>query len=680
MQGNIEDENEIIGDITTSNLIINGNEELFVKINHTTQKNQNNENFYQFESFERKQPTRKDIVEIYMSRKSLIDQTINFGDDKVIIKVPEANGSAFSIINWGRTYGFDNEQQRAFEVFVSSFVLTFFKEAVQTVDEHNNRMFFQVQLELVKLCGLVKSNSLTNPNIIKQTIAFLHGPAGCGKSAVLCLLKNYAKQYCNLIGQKFGNETILFTAMTGLAATFIEGKTTHKALYLNTNIKDVNKNQMRMHWKATRMVIIDEVSFMSESDVKLIEKNLKILKDEHNQPYGGLNIIFVGDMKQLEPHRKSGELLYEKHIPVFHSLLNCYIELNGMRRFKGDEQYGAIMMRLRNGQLTENDISVLNSKVIKKETELPHDIQHVTYTNAYKATINIGIFEKYCKKKSIETGLTEVENAILIFGSDIKMQDGNNNYVTPEPSWEKWFFENYGEGQVETKKFYGRVDPCLMLYYDRPVMVNENLDVENGIANGTRARLIKIELKKNETPVSVNFKGINLKAIRANQMSKIILKHENKKIGTKYFNLKPKKQSFGIKMTHPNLCQTENKRGKNTYKMNMQMVQIPIIINNAMTGYKLQGQLINNLFVQCLNDERNWCYVVLSRIKTLKGLYLRKPLNKENINKYNETPDRLREMINDFKRDLLHKPFTQEEYLQIIGLNQFENLVSKIEH
>ena len=38
----------------------------------------------------------------------------------------------------------------------------------------------------------------------------------------------------------------------------------------------------------------------------------------------------------------------------------------------------------------------------------------------------------------------------------------------------------------------------------------------------------------------------------------------------------------------------------------------------------------------------------MSRLKSLKGLYLRKPLNKENINKHNETPNRLREMTNDF--------------------------------
>ena len=511
----------------------------------------------------------------------------------------------------------DNEQQRAFEVFASSFVLTFFKEAIQPIGGNNNRTtrnqdFFLMQLQLAKLCGLVKPNSFANPSKIKQTIAFLHGPAGCGKSAVLSLLKSYAEQYCNFIGQEFGNKTIVFTAMSGVAATLIGGRTTHKALHLNANIEGVNGNQIRMHWETTRMVIIDEVSFMSEGDVKLIERKLKYLKDEHNQPYGGLNIIFVGDMRQLEPCRKIDGLLYQNHIPVFHSLLNCYVELNGMHWFKEDKQYGAIMMRWRNGELTESDITVLNSKVVKKETELPDDIQHATHANSDRAAINIGIFEKYCKKKCIETGSNTVEDAILIFGSDIKVQEGSNNYVTPKAGWEKWFFENCGEGQVETKRFDGRVDPCLMLYYNRPVMVNGNLDVENSIANGTRARIIKIELKKDETPVLVNFKGMNLKAVRANQILKMKLKHENEKAATEYFNLIPKNQSFVVKMPYPKLYQTNNKRQKKFYKVNMQMIQMPIITNNATTGHKLQGQSIKNLFVQCINntmsimEEVNW--------------------------------------------------------------------------
>ena len=88
--GNNKHGNEKLGDVTTSDFLLDGNQGSFVKINHTTQEDDNNENNDEIEPIERKKPTRNDIVEVYFSRKSLIEQTNNFGDDEVTIKVPEA--------------------------------------------------------------------------------------------------------------------------------------------------------------------------------------------------------------------------------------------------------------------------------------------------------------------------------------------------------------------------------------------------------------------------------------------------------------------------------------------------------------------------------------------------------------------------------------------------------------
>ena len=47
---------------------------------------------------------------------------------------------------------------------------------------------------------------------------------------------------------------------------------------------------------------------------------------------------------------------------------------------------------------------------------------------------------------------------------------------------------------------------------------------------------------------------------------------------------------------------------------------------NARTVHKLQGRSLENLFLSTLDYTDNWIYVALSRVKTLKGLFLRKPL------------------------------------------------------
>jgi hypothetical protein len=79
----------------------------------------------------------------------------------------------------------------------------------------------------------------------------------------------------------------------------------------------------------------------------------------------------------------------------------------------------------------------------------------------------------------------------------------------------------------------------------------------------------------------------------------------------------------------------------------MTAMQFPIINNNATTGHKLQGIGVNKLFVHSWCYQKNWPYVVLSRVKTLTGLYLRDEINK-NLHKYDMDPE-LKSLIDYFQ-------------------------------
>ena len=71
-------------------------------------------------------------------------------------------------------------------------------------------------------------------NDTEQLICCLNGPDGSGKSTVIELVLLYAKECCSYLPNVLlcGN-TIVVTAMTGVAATLICGETTHGALFLN---------------------------------------------------------------------------------------------------------------------------------------------------------------------------------------------------------------------------------------------------------------------------------------------------------------------------------------------------------------------------------------------------------------------------------------------------------------
>ena len=94
--------------------------------------------------------------------------------------------------------------------------------------------------------------------------------------------------------------------MTGVAACQIpNGKTIHsQACLSNKTIGQANIDS----WTSTKMLIIDEVSFLDEDNLKRLDKHLRILKQNDNL-YGGIHVVFVGDFFQLKPVQ--GKPLYK---------------------------------------------------------------------------------------------------------------------------------------------------------------------------------------------------------------------------------------------------------------------------------------------------------------------------------------------------------------------------------
>ena len=232
--------------------------------------------------------------------------------------------------------------------------------------------FNKNKANLEKLAGeLVRKNN-------SQLIMLLHGPGGSGKSEVIKHVEAYCRQFCGNIGAGFTHRTIVVTALSGAAASSIDGETVHGAMGLNRRKTDSEFIEV---WDDTRLLIIDEISFASKKLVKSVYDKLKVLRPNSSEHYGGLCILFCGDFRQLVP---IGEpVLYkEKDFYLFHGLINCYIELHGLHRYKDDPEYGQIMLRFRQGQPTLVDFQTINSRRVRKDgctldgTRLPAGIKY----------------------------------------------------------------------------------------------------------------------------------------------------------------------------------------------------------------------------------------------------------------------------------------------------------------
>ncbi len=161
----------------------------------------------------------------------------------------------------------------------------------------------------------------------------------------------------------WSDTTFLFTAYTGAAASLFGGVTILKAAFINQR-KPLSQDD-RNEWQDVQILIIDEVSFMSDSVLKELDIKLKAI-GKRTIIFGGFSIIFPGDFRQLEPVcSNKKELLFSTlSSGVWENNINVVIILNKDHCFKDDPQYGKMLKRMWTGDLSKEDRKVINSRVI----------------------------------------------------------------------------------------------------------------------------------------------------------------------------------------------------------------------------------------------------------------------------------------------------------------------------
>ncbi|MGL5935925.1 MAG: AAA family ATPase, partial [Cetobacterium sp.] len=311
----------------------------------------------------------------------------------------EATGTVLSILEWSRqtTLNLDEDQQLAFQIATAAFVLTYYEDAegmdpavaVKPMGGINRAQmrqdFNDEKAKLTALARLQPRQALT---------MFLDGQGGSGKTRVVKEVLKYGQDYTSRLQVTFDMRTVVVTALSGVAAIGIGGETLHSAASFNRNIPD-NDNT----WKNARLLIIDEVSFMSTSQLELLNEKLQILLRRPNALYGNIHILFCGDFRQLEP--VSGNNLYSPRYgdKTWVNSINCYIQLHGLHRFKEDPEWGRILSRIRMGTSDQTDIDAINKSVIQPGVrEVPPDTSYCVYTNADRAAINVGLFAELLKQ------------------------------------------------------------------------------------------------------------------------------------------------------------------------------------------------------------------------------------------------------------------------------------------
>ena len=132
--------------------------------------------------------------------------------------------------------------------------------------------------------------------------------------------------------------------------------TLHSAAHLESANKQISDTD-RKEWEGVRILVIDECSFCSQQQLEKLDKRLRRLRSQLDQPYGGLNIIFIGDFHQLIPI--SGDAIYSNYCIHWHQLINTAIFLQNDHRFVDDPNYGKLVQQFSNGTVTKEDTDLI---------------------------------------------------------------------------------------------------------------------------------------------------------------------------------------------------------------------------------------------------------------------------------------------------------------------------------
>ena len=461
----------------------------------------------------------------------------------------------------------------------------------------------------------------------------MSGPGGTGKSNAIDAVKHYCKLLCNKLKVDFTKRTIITTAMTGTAAVSIGGETTSSACSLNISEEKLSVND---DFQETIMIIIDEISFMSDLELNKLNDHLNILCDvKRTSLFGGLQVVFVGDFAQL-PCPKGTPMYQNKHCNL-KTWVNTYLELKTNHRFSNDPKWGELLARFRTTGPTIEDIIFINNHVIKRQSDLPSNTTYGVFTNVSRCAINEGIFCEFLKENHSQLiGQQTPDYSICIMASDmqLKKNQSGNAYADCSDSVKHIICSSCADCHItagkkkdtrkgsKNKKRSEYVDPLLKLYCGRPCMITRNLSVTEKQANGTTGKFKRLKLKNDYCSVStINIDGYYTKCVEAKDVAYIELELKDKTTIKVYPKLVTAVCEFP-------LLELGSTIGHNTSRnfIDMKLCQFPLNVCNATTVHKLQGKSLDTIVASEWHKDIRWIYVLLSRIKTSKGLYLRKKL------------------------------------------------------
>jgi ATP-dependent DNA helicase PIF1 len=405
---------------------------------------------------------------------------------------------------------------------------------------------------------------------------FITGPGGTGKSHLIKTIRQDLEQR---------STKYAVCALTGCAAVLLNcfAKTIHSWSGIGLCQGEVHEivdkaaknRKANTNWKSTRVLIVDEVSMMSQKMFEVLDRIGQVIRKNPLRPFGGIQIIFIGDFYQLPPVGKRDEpettrFCFESERWSATFPAESHIALKTMFRHKNPE-FIKVLDEVRQGVLTPESAALLRARILEP-TECDGIVPTKLFPrNADAERVNDTMYAKLIDAEHLYeskrlTRLSTYTETGTPIPTDLIVR---TEALSPDEM----------KQQLDLFEENSKIVPKLRLKKGAVVMCLANLDTDSGICNGSQGIVVDF-VGGTTVPVVKFLNGITMP-------------------------ISPKVYQHG---DYPRLG----------------IEQVPLRLAWAFTIHKSQGvtldlaqmDLGSNIF------EYGQSYVGLSRIRTLDGLYL----------------------------------------------------------
>ncbi len=393
-----------------------------------------------------------------------------------------------------------------------------------------------------------------------RTNVFVTGRAGTGKSTLLQLFRNTTHKKCVVL------------APTGIAALNVQGTTIHSFFRFpgkplqRSEVKKVRYNKI---YKKLDVVIIDEISMVRADMIDNIDAFLRLNGNQPGLPFGGVQMVFFGDLFQLPPvvssnaERQLFQTFYDSAYFFSAKVFQNGFEMEMLELYQTYRQNSRHFIRLldavRLNHADYDDLDDLN------ERHLP-DFQSEDFY-------------------------------ITLSPRNATVDAINNRELKKLNTYERTYAAKV-TGTFNERRF--PTEPLLQLKMDAQVMFVKN-DPDQKFVNGTIGKIV--ELEPDEVKVAIENPDGSQRIIKVEQLEWEIMKY---------------------KINDKDEIETE---------VTGSFKQYPLRLAWAVTIHKSQGKTFDKIIIDMGKGafESGQTYVALSRCRTLEGIVLKNKITPRDV-------------------------------------------------